>query len=124
VARDDELIGRLRQLSLVDLDALLSGASAARYRSLLDTYIGDLHDALSVARERMQALLAVTATGPDPLVLIDAAPAMRARDGAKDAAERAAGRLQARAEACRALARLDDATALLLPRLFEADRRG
>jgi hypothetical protein len=31
--------------------------------------------------------------------------------------------LRARADACRALARLDDAAALLLPRLIEADRR-
>lgn len=120
---DDELIGRLRQLSLVDLDALLSGASGDGYRALLDTYAADLHDALSTARARMQSLIANAAKGPDPLALIDAAPAVRAREGAKDAAARSAGRLEARAEACRALARLDDATARLLPRLFEADRR-
>lgn len=119
---DDELIGRLRQLSLVDLDALLCGAGD-NYRALLDTYAADLHDALATARRRMKALMTDAAQGPDPLALIDAAPAVRARAGAIEAARRAADRMTGRAQNCRALARLDDATALLLPRLFEADRR-
>jgi hypothetical protein len=120
---DEDLISRLRQLSLVELDALLSGASGTGQRSLLDSYAEDLHDALAAARARMQALLAVAAQGPDPLALLDAAPAVRAREGAIDAARRASERMAARADACRSLARLDDATALLLPRLLEADRR-
>ena len=119
---DDLLLMRLRDLSLVDLDALLAGTGGGEYAELVATYALDLEDALRAARARAGELLR-TLTGGDPLALLDANPASRARDGGREAAERTAKRLMARAHAARALGRLDDLTAGLYPRLIEADRR-
>jgi hypothetical protein len=119
---DEQLLTRLRDLSLVDLDALLVGTEGARYSALLDTYAEDLIDALQHARRRAAELLDV-ARGADPLALVDASPEARARDGGREAAERMTVRLSERAAACRALARVDDLVGQLIPRLFEADRR-
>ncbi|HUQ02817.1 MAG TPA: hypothetical protein VM261_10000 [Kofleriaceae bacterium] len=119
---DDALIMRLRDLALVDLDALLSGADADAYAPLLVTHAEDLEDALRTARARAAELTKII-VGADPLVLLDSSYAVRARDGGREAAERTARRLAARAAACRALARLDDLAAGLYPRLVEADRR-
>jgi len=119
---DEALLTRLRDLALVDLDALLTGASGDHYAELLSAYAGDLEDALRAARGRMADLVKAIA-GADPLSLLDAAPATRARDGGRDAGDRSARRLVHRAQACRALARIDDLAAQLFPRLLEADRR-
>lgn len=119
---DDALIMRLRDLALVDLDALLSGADGDAYAQLLVTHAEDLEDALRSARARA-AELTKTIAGADPLILLDQTFSVRARDGGREAAERTARRLAARAAACRALARLDDLSAGLYPRLVEADRR-
>jgi hypothetical protein len=119
---DDALIMRLRDLALVDLDALLSGADGEAYAQLLVTHAEDLEDALRTARARAAELTKII-VGVDPLVLLDSGFAVRARDGGREAAERTARRLAARAAACRALARLDDLAAGLYPRLVEADRR-
>jgi hypothetical protein len=67
--------------------------------------------------------MADVAAGPDPMGVVDMPPEVRARDGGRDLADRTVARLVGRAAACRALARLGDNTAHLLPRLFEADRR-
>lgn len=120
---DEALLTRLRDLSLVDLDALLAGASGERYAELLATYADDLCDALGHARSRCRELLAGFTRGPDPLALLDAPYETRARDGGRAAADRVAERLAARAQACRALARIDDLAGQLFPRLVEADRR-
>lgn len=120
---DEPLLSRLRDLSLVDLDALLAGASGDHYAELLNTYAEDLGTALRAARERVHELMAVALGGPDPLILLDVGHDVRARDGGREAAERVSRRLAARAEACRALARIDDLAAHLFPRLLEADRR-
>lgn len=120
---DEALLTRLRDLSLVDLDALLAGASGERYAELLQSHANQLCDALLAARERARVLLGIAAQGPDPLILLDAPFETRARDGGREAAERVAQRLAARAEACRALARIDDLVTHLFPRLLEADRR-
>ncbi len=120
---DESLLTRLRDLSLVDIDTLLAGSSGPRYAELLCSYAEDMCDALLAARQRARELLEVAAGGPDPLNLLDAPYHKRARDGGREAAERVAARLNARAEACRALARIDDLTADLFPRLLEADRR-
>lgn len=119
---DDALIMRLRDLALVDLDALLSGAEGDAYAQLLVTHAEDLEDALRTARARAAELTKLI-MGVDPLVLLDSGFAVRARDGGREAAERTARRLASRAAACRALARLDDLAAGLYPRLVEADRR-
>lgn len=113
---------RLRDLALVDLDALLTGAEGAHYAALLVGHGEDLEDALRTARARAADLQKAITTG-DPMLLLDAGFAIRAKDGGRDAAERAARRLVARAAAARALARLDDLAAGLYPRLVEADRR-
>jgi hypothetical protein len=120
---DGVLLSRLRDLSLVELDALLAGSSGHQCARLLGSYADDLCDALRAARERCRELLQVIAAGPDPLNLLDASHEMRAREGGREAGDRVARRLAARAEACRTLARLDDFTAQLFPRLLEADRR-
>jgi hypothetical protein len=118
---DDALLTRLRDLALVDLDALLTGVGGDHYARLRVTHAEDLEDALREARRRGSELQRLVAG--DPLTLLDGSYAVRARDGGRDAAERAAKRLAVRAQAARALARLDDLTANLFPRLLEADRR-
>ena len=119
---DDALLMRLRDLSLVDLDALLAGARGDEYADLVATYALDLEDALRAARARAGDLMRVIG-GADPLALLDAPPTSRARDGGREAAEKTARRLTARAAAARALGRVDDLTAALYPKLIEADRR-
>ena len=119
---DEALLTRLRDLALVDLDALLLGTSGEQYVQLLTAYGEDLEDALRAARGRMADLIK-TVAGVDPLALLDAGYASRARDGGREAAERSARRLTSRAQACRALARIDDLASSLFPRLLEADRR-
>jgi len=118
---DEALLTRLRDLALVDLDALLIGAAGEHYARLLIAHGEDLEDALRAARTRSAELQRVVAG--DPLALLDAPYAARARDGGRESAERAARRLAQRAAAARALARLDDLSANLFPRLLEADRR-
>jgi len=120
---DEHLLGRLRQLSLIDLDSLLAGASGARRAELLAAHADDLADALGQARTRMADLGREISAGPDPLVVLDATPALRARGAAGEGPGRLAARLAERASACRDLARLEEAAALLLPRLFEIERR-
>ena len=120
---DESLLTRLRDLALVDLDVLLDGVSGDDYARLLTSHGEDLEDALRQARTRAQALVAAIA-GPDPLLLVDAPAAARARDGGRESGERVARRLLDRAMACRALARFDDLAGKLVPRLLEADRRG
>ena len=121
-AEDELLLTRLRDLSLVDLDALLAGVSGDAYAQLLVTHAEDLEDALRAARARLTEL-ARAVMGADPMVLLDAPFQTRARDGGREAAEKVGRRLLARAAACRALARIDDLVAALIPRLLEADRR-
>jgi hypothetical protein len=118
---DEALLTRLRDLALVDLDALLIGASGDQYARLLVAHAEDLEDALREARRRAQELQRQIAV--DPLTLLDGSYQARARDGGRDAAERSAKKLATRAQAARALARLDDLAGNLFPRLLEADRR-
>jgi hypothetical protein len=120
---DEQLLARLRDLSLVDVDALLAGVPSERHAALLDAHAEELADALAAARERARALMAAVAAGPDPLGIGEASAAMRARAGGPAAGARATSRLTARAHECRALARLYDLAAHLVPRLIEVDRR-
>lgn len=120
-ADDEALLTRMRDLALVDLDALLAGASGDQYAQLLVAHAEDVEDALRAARARMSEL--ARAVGSDPLTLLDAGYATRAQGGGREAAERVARRLSGRAQSSRALARIDDLAANLVPRLVEADRR-
>jgi hypothetical protein len=117
----EPVLMRLRDLGLVDVDALLAGLGGDDYRTLLVAYRDDLVDALRVARDRGRELAKRLAG--DPLQLLEAAPSVRIRDGGADAARRSADQLRRRAAAGRAMARLDDLVARVYPRLFEADRR-
>jgi hypothetical protein len=117
-ARDDEaLCARLRDLALVELDALVVG-----HTHLVSAFADDLADALREARARIGALRAQLG-GADPLNLLDTSIAQRASDAGPAGATRLRARLIAQAEAARALARLAELAAVLVPRLFEADRR-
>jgi len=122
LVEDDALVMRLRDLALVDVDALLAGTSGDGAHALLVAHAEDLEDALRAARTRAAELMKVLSAG-DPLVLLDAGGAARARDGGREAAERVMRRLATRAAAGRALARLDDLAARLYPRLVDVDRR-
>lgn len=119
---DDALIVRLRDLALVELDALRAGLAAEAAEALLAAHGEELDDALAAARTQAGELCRTIAAG-DPLVALDASAAVRARDGGRDEAERVGRRLAARAAAARRLARLDDAVAALYPRLVELDRQ-
>lgn len=115
---DEALSTRLRDLALVELDALAAGDRQA----LIAAYADDVADALREARTRIAALRAQLG-GADPLGVLDAAVRQRATDAGAAGAERIRARLVAQAEAARALARLADLASGLLPKLFEADRR-
>ncbi len=121
---DDRLVGRLRQLSLIDLDSLLAGAGGESRVELLGAYAGDLIDALRQARARILELTRAIVGGPDPLAILDATPSVRVRGAAGEGPGRLSARLAERASACRDLARIEEAAALLLPRLFDVERRG
>jgi hypothetical protein len=115
---DEALSTRLRDLALVELDALIAGDRPA----LIGAYADDVADALREARARIAALRAQLG-GADPLGVLDAAGRQRASDAAAAGADRVRARLAAQAEAARALARLADLASSLVPKLFEADRR-
>ena len=111
---DEALSTRLRDLALVDLDAL--------GLPLFATFADDLAHALGEARARI-ATLRGQLGGLEPLSVLDATAQQRASDTAVTGAERTRERLVGQAEAARRLARLADLAAPLIPKLFEADRR-
>lgn len=119
---DEALSTRLRDLALVDLDALTAGLDGASAQQLVAAYAEDCADALGEARSRIVALKKELA-GPDPLNVLDLSPRQRASDAGHAGAARVADRLGAQSEAGRAFARLADLAATLVPKLFEADRR-
>ena len=115
---DEALSTRLRDLSLVDLDALVIGGR----HDLVGVFADDVADALREARARIAALRAQLG-GPDPLNILDLQVRQRASDTAAAGAPRVREKLAGQAEAARSLARLADLAAALVPKLFEADRR-
>jgi len=116
---DEALSARLRDLSLVELDALLIGD---RPQELIAAFADDVADALREARARITTLRSQLG-GADPLSVLDVSPRQRASDAGAAGVDRIRARLTSQADACRALARLSDLAANLLPKLFEADRR-
>jgi len=119
---DEALSARLRDLALVDLDALIVGLDGASGQALVAAYADDCADALGQARSRLAALRKELA-GPDPLSVLDLAARQRASDAGHAGAARVHERLRGQAEAARAFARLADLSAGLVGKLFEADRR-
>jgi len=119
---DEVLSTRLRDLALVDLDALTVGLEGPQASALTAAYADDLADALREARARIATLRGALG-GPDALNVLDLGNRQRASDAAHAGALRVRDRLLAQAEAGRALARLAELAAPLVPRLFEAERR-
>jgi hypothetical protein len=115
---DEALCARLRDLALVEIDALVLGERP----ELAAAFADDVVDALREARARIGALRGQLG-GADPLAVLDVGARQRASDAGAAGVERIRARLVAQADAARALARLADLAAALLPRLFEADRR-
>lgn len=115
---DEALSTRLRDLALVDLDALVVGGR----QDLVGPFADDVADALREARARIAALRTQLG-GADPLNVLDLAGRQRATDSATAGAARVREKLVSQADAARALARLADLAAALVPKLFEADRR-
>lgn len=111
---DEALSARLRDLALVELD-VLGGA-------LVGAYADDVTHTLREARTRIGELRAQLA-GPDPLNVLEATSRQRASDAGHAGAARVRDRLVAQAEAARALARLAELASVLVPKLFEAERR-
>ncbi len=123
VAESDEaLSARLRDLSLVELDALTAGLASADAQVVIATFADDVADALHEARTRITALRQAMA-GPDPLNVLDLQSRQRASDAGQAGALRVHDRLVTQAQAARALARLADLASNLIGKLFEADRR-
>jgi hypothetical protein len=116
---DEALSARLRDLSLVEIDALLIGDRA---QDLIAAFADDIADALREARVRISALRSQLG-GADPLSILDTTTRQRASDSAAAGVDRIRARLSTQADACRALARLADLAGNLIPKLFEADRR-
>ena len=116
---DEALSTRLRDLALVEIDALVLGE---RTQELVAAFADDVADALREARTRIAALRSQLG-GADPLSVLDVAVRQRASDAGAAGVDRIRARLAAQADAARALARLTDLAAGLIPKLFEADRR-
>lgn len=116
---DEALSTRLRDLALVEIDALILGDRA---QELVAAFADDVADALREARVRIAALRSQLG-GADPLSVLDVTTRQRASDAGAAGVDRLRARLAAQADASRALARLTDLAAGLIPKLFEADRR-
>jgi hypothetical protein len=117
---DEALSLRLRDLALVDLDALTIGAAAPQ--ELIAAFADDVTDALREARARISALRAALG-GADPLNVLDLPARTRASDSGAAGAQRVREKLGTHADVARTLARLSELAASLTPKLFEADRR-
>jgi hypothetical protein len=117
-----DLLERLRELALVEVDTLLLGVDGDEARRLAAAYVGDLEDALAQARTAIREQHARLSAGADPLQLLDLGPERRAA-GAEPAITESGHRLAERAAARRDLARLEELVRGVLPRLLEADRR-
>ena len=116
---DEALSARLRDLALVEIDALLLGDGAP---TLVAAFADDVADALREARARIAALRSQLG-GADPLAVLDVSTRQRASDAGAAGVDRLRARLATQADAARGLARLTDLAAQLVPKLFEADRR-
>lgn len=117
----EPLIARLRQLSLIEIDAVLAGAPPEERGELARALVDDLEDALGQARERAAELVAQVGRGPAPLAFAAAGSAARLGAAPEQPASWT-GQLAARAAAARQLARLWAAAEAVVPRLLAADR--
>jgi hypothetical protein len=116
---DEALSTRLRDLALVEIDALAIGDQA---QELVAAFADDVADALREARARIAALRSQLG-GADPLSVLDVTTRQRGSDAGAAGVDRIRTRLAAQADAARGLARLTDLAGGLIAKLFEADRR-
>lgn len=119
---DEELAARLRDLALVEIDALTAGMATTAAQLTVAEFADDVADALREARTRMAALRQML-DGSDPLHVLDLPDQKRASDVAQSGVALVRDRLAEQAEAGRALAKLATLSAGLIATLFEADRR-
>ena len=117
-----ELLARLADLALVEVDTLIAGLDAVAAADVLAAFVADVEDALGQARDVLRDVNAALGTGADPLGLLDRGVDLRAQGGETALAE-ALARLGERAAARRDLARLEERVRGVLPRLLQADRR-
>ena len=122
VASDDQLLARLRDLVLVDIDALLAGVDAAEQAALVVAYAADLHEALRRAQDRFESLVAGTG-GRRAFAVVELSPAQRGEERAAELAARSQAGLATRAVELRMAACMAEPCGQLLPRLIDAERR-
>lgn len=119
--RLDGLLVRLRQLSLIRVDAVLAGAPPPERAALAEALAGDLEDALGQAHALAAEMVAELGRGPGPLATALARSSAR-RGAAPEVRERWRARLDRHARTARDLGRLWSAAAAVLPVLEDADR--
>lgn len=118
---DGTLVERLRDLALVEVDALLAGVPEDERSALLAAHVADLEDALTRARDGMNQ--AMTNLAREQMAWISWPGAKRAGDDGAEAARQSAESLVERARLAREAAALAEAAARVVPRLVAADRR-
>jgi hypothetical protein len=115
----DRLLARLRQLSLIRLEAVVEGVAVTERAALTEALADDLEHALGEVHEHAASLLAALGRGPGPLAAVRT-PARRSAD--PSTRERWRAQLAARARLARDLHRLWAAASAVLPVLEDADR--
>ena len=119
---DETLCTRLRDLALVELDALTVGLAGNDAQVVIAAFADDVADALREARARIAALRQ-TRGGPEPVNGLVLLARHLASDAGQAGAERGRDRLAAQAAVVRSLPRLADLAACLVGKLCDADRR-
>jgi hypothetical protein len=117
-----QLLARLEDLALVEVDTLIAGLDEAAAAEMLGALVGDLEHALGEARDVIREAHGAFTGGADPLGLLDHGPEARSQGGETAIAE-ASARLAERAAARHEIARLEEIVRAVLPRLLQADRR-
>jgi hypothetical protein len=118
---DETLVNRLRELSMVNVDALIHGVSDAEYQDLLRHYVGDMKDALGQAEDRVMDLKPRTTKSLFGRVRMK--PENRVTEKGAQLTEWAQAEFHDVAANLRASALIIDAAALVLPKLLAAERR-
>lgn len=117
----DELIARLRELSLVRLEAVLAGVPRNERPELASAFANDLADALECARRVAAELIGRLGAGPGPLSFLDAGAEVR-RGAGPETEQTWVVALEDRAGVARDLGRIWSAAAKVVPVLAAAER--
>jgi hypothetical protein len=119
---DEWLISRIRDLAIVDFAALQHGLDDFNARDLLAGFAEDAHEALLAAQVRTNELRNAMAKLDVGAALLGNQRARKSGDG-RTAGERIATTMRERAALARAMARYDEVSAALWPRLLAAERQ-